>query len=235
MNIPKVKYRSLGLTPYQAGWDLQTQLFNQVLENKMARRNNADIEPLHYLLTCEHPHTYTLGRNGDENHLLANPAYLEELQATFVKINRGGDITYHGFGQLVAYPILDLDCFFSDVGRYIRYLEETVMRVCGHYGIKTERIDGFSGVWIDAETPKARKIAAVGVHLSRWITMHGLAFNVNTDLSYFNHIVPCGIVDKQVTSLQKELGYNLNFEEVERLFCHYFSEVYQCGLIDDHN
>ncbi len=235
MNTKEVIHKHLGLIPYQAGWDLQTQLFNQVLANKLARRDNPALQPLHYMLTCEHPHTYTLGRNGDENHLLANEAYLQELQATFVKINRGGDITYHGFGQLVAYPILDLDCFFSDVGRYIRYLEETVMRVCARYGIATGRIAGLSGVWLDAETNKARKIAAVGVHLSRWITMHGLAFNVNTDLSYFNHIVPCGIVDKQVTSLDKELGYKLDFEEVERLFCQYFAEVYQCELVDNAN
>lgn len=233
MNIPtnEVVFQQLGLIAYQEGWDLQNSLFQKVLANKIARRDSPNLSPLHYLLTCQHPHTYTLGRNGDENHLLANPEYLQELQATFVKINRGGDITYHGFGQLVAYPILDLDCFFSDVGRYIRCLEETVIQVCSFYGIKGARIEGLSGVWIDPHSPQARKIAAVGVHLSRWITMHGLAFNLNTDLSYFNHIVPCGIVDKQVTSLSKELGYTVNFEEVEQIFCRCFAQVYSCRLI----
>ena len=227
----EVIHQRLGLIPYQEGWDLQTKLFNQVLSTKIARRDNPSLSPLHYLLTCEHPHVYTLGRNGDENHLIVNEDFLRSINASFVKINRGGDITYHGFGQLVAYPILDLDCFFADVGRFIRYLEETVIQVCAHYGISCGRIAGLSGVWVEWDSPRARKICAVGVHLSRWVTMHGLAFNVNTELEYFNYIVPCGITDKAVTSLAKELGRKVDFKEVEDLFARFFAEVYRCELV----
>lgn len=214
----EIFYKDLGLVPYQQAWDLQTRLFEQVIERKMHNRKAAEGEQItqfHYLLFCEHPHVYTLGRNGKESHLLLDEAGLQEKEATFHKINRGGDITYHGFGQLVGYPILDMDEFFTDIARYVRILEEAVIRMLAAYDIEGSRIKGLSGVWIEAETERARKICAVGVHLSRWTTMHGFALNVNTDLSYFEYIIPCGIDDKAVTSMQKELGRKVDMEEVK--------------------
>ena len=204
-----IAYQDLGLVPYTTAWDLQTELFNQVIARKMHNREaapDAQVEQFHHLLFCEHPHVYTLGRNGKAEHLLLDEAGLKAHEATFHNINRGGDITYHGFGQVVGYPILDLDEFFTDIGRYIRLLEEAVIQVLLPYGIQGERIKGLSGVWLDATGNDPRKICAIGVHLSRWTTMHGFALNVNTDLSYFKHIVPCGIDDKAVTSMQQELG-----------------------------
>jgi lipoyl(octanoyl) transferase len=177
------------------------------------------------LLFCEHPHVYTLGRNGKESHLLLDEAGLAEKDATFFKINRGGDITYHGYGQVVGYPILDMDEFFTDIARYVRILEETVIRMLTAYGIEGTRIKGLSGVWIEAETERARKICAVGVHLSRWTTMHGFALNVNTDLTYFEYIVPCGIDDKAVTSMQKELGRAVDMEAVKAALKQHFAEL----------
>ena len=214
----EIFYKDLGLVPYQQAWDLQTRLFEQVIERKMHNRKAAEGEQItqfHYLLFCEHPHVYTVGRNGKESHLLLDEAGLQEKEATFHKINRGGDITYHGFGQLVGYPILDMDEFFTDIARYVRILEEAVIRMLAAYDIEGSRIKGLSGVWIEAETERARKICAVGVHLSRWTTMHGFALNVNTDLSYFEYIIPCGIDDKAVTSMQKELGRKVDMEEVK--------------------
>lgn len=177
-----------------------------------------------YLIFCEHPHVYTLGKSGNENNLLVNKDYLKAKGATFYKINRGGDITYHGPGQIVGYPILDLDNFFTDIHKYLRLLEESVILTLKDYGIKAERSKGETGVWLDVGSENARKICAFGVKSSRWVTMHGFAFNVNTDLSYFDNIIPCGIVDKQVTSMEKELGKSLNIKEVqERLKVHLIS------------
>jgi lipoyl(octanoyl) transferase len=224
----EIFYKDLGLVPYQQAWDLQTRLFEQVIERKMHNRKVEASEQhnqFHYLLFCEHPHVYTLGRNGKESHLLLDEAGLAEKDATFFKINRGGDITYHGYGQVVGYPILDMDEFFTDIARYVRILEETVIRMLTAYGIEGTRIKGLSGVWIEAETERARKICAVGVHLSRWTTMHGFALNVNTDLTYFEYIVPCGIDDKAVTSMQKELGRAVDMEAVKAALKQHFAEL----------
>lgn len=224
----EIFYKDLGLVPYQQAWDLQTRLFEQVIERKLHNRKveeSAQQNQFHYLLFCEHPHVYTLGRNGKESHLLLDEAGLVEKKATFHKINRGGDITYHGYGQVVGYPILDMDEFFTDIARYVRILEETVIRMLTAYGIEGTRIKGLSGVWIEAETERARKICAVGVHLSRWTTMHGFALNVNTDLTYFEYIVPCGIDDKAVTSMQKELGRAVDMEAVKASLKKHFAAL----------
>lgn len=239
-NIQKIKshdvrYRDLGLAAYQPTWDYQTTLLKELVERKTNNRHlpvEEQTRQAHYFLVCEHPHVYTLGRNGSESNLLVDADELARLEATYVKINRGGDITYHGFGQLVGYPILDLDEFFTDIARYIRSIEEMIIRVLADYGLVGERIDGASGVWIEATTPRARKICAVGVHLSRWVTMHGFAFNINTDLSYFKHIVPCGIDDKGVTSLAAELGRAVDMDEVKAKVKHYFQEVFGAVYID---
>ncbi len=227
MNAPQVKstlqnvvFRDLGLIDYAEAWELQEKLFNEVVDRKLLNRTlslSEQIPAQHFLLFCEHPHVYTLGRSGDEKHLIATENDLQKLQATFYKNNRGGDITYHGPGQIVGYPILDLDFFFTDIHKYLRYLEEAVILTLKDYGITGGRIEGATGVWLDADKNHlARKICALGVRCSRWVTMHGFAFNVNTDLAYFNHIIPCGISDKSVTSLQKELGRVVDMEEVKK-------------------
>jgi len=216
--LPKVHFQDLGLMDYQEAWDYQEKLFGESIALKIERRNGtSEEETQNHLLFCEHPHVFTLGKSGTEDHLLLNETGLEEHGAKFYKINRGGDITYHGPGQLVAYPLFDLDYFFTDIHKYMRYLEEAVIQVLAHYGIKGERSSGFTGVWIDVETPQARKICAMGVKASRWITMHGIGFNINSNLSYFSHIVPCGIEDKSVTSLQQELGRAVDMKEVKDL------------------
>lgn len=216
--LPKVHFQDLGLMDYQEAWDYQEKLFGESIALKIERRNGtSEEETQNHLLFCEHPHVFTLGKSGTEDHLLLNETGLEEHDAKFYKINRGGDITYHGPGQLVAYPLFDLDYFFTDIHKYMRYLEEAVIQVLAHYGIKGERSSGFTGVWIDVETPQARKICAMGVKASRWITMHGIGFNINSNLSYFSHIVPCGIEDKSVTSLQQELGRAVDMQEVKDL------------------
>nr|WP_294857955.1 lipoyl(octanoyl) transferase LipB [uncultured Fluviicola sp.] len=216
--LPKVHYQDLGLMDYQEAWDYQEKLFGASIALKIERRNGTSQEETqNHLLFCEHPHVFTLGKSGTEEHLLLNETGLEEHEAKFYKINRGGDITYHGPGQLVVYPLFDLDYFFTDIHKYMRYLEEAVIQVLAHYGIKGERSSGFTGVWLDVETPQARKICAMGVKASRWITMHGIGFNINSDLSYFSHIVPCGIEDKSVTSLQQELGRAVDMQEVKDL------------------
>ncbi|WP_300661440.1 lipoyl(octanoyl) transferase LipB [Fluviicola sp.] len=215
---PEVHFQDLGLIDYQEAWDYQEKLFAQSIALKIERRNGTtEEETQNHLLFCEHPHVYTLGKSGTEDHLLLNQDGLDEHEAKFYKINRGGDITYHGPGQLVAYPILDLDYFFTDIHKYMRYLEEAVIQVLAHYGVKGERSAGFTGVWIDTDKPTARKICAMGVKSSRWVTMHGIGFNINSNLSYFSHIVPCGIEDKSVTSLQQELGRPVDMQEVKDL------------------
>ncbi|BDS10052.1 lipoyl(octanoyl) transferase LipB [Aureispira anguillae] len=228
----EIIYKDLGVIPYTEAWDLQTKLFEEVVERKLTNRKlevEEQQEQFHYLLFCEHPHVYTLGRNGKEAHLLLNEATLSQKNATFHKINRGGDITYHGYGQLVGYPILDLDEFFTDIGRYVRLLEEAIIRMLAEYQIVGERIKGLSGVWIGVGTNNPRKICAVGVHLSRWTTMHGFALNVNTDLTYFRHIVPCGIDDKAVTSMEQELGQVVDLDEVKEQLKRHFADLFEAN------
>ena len=213
----KVIYRHLGQKDYKETWDYQETLFKEVIDQKMANRDLEEpVTPHNYLLFVEHPHVYTLGKSGSRDHLLVNEQQLDDAHATYYEINRGGDITYHGPGQIVGYPIFDLDQFFTDIHKYLRYLEEAIILTLEEYGIEASRIDGLTGVWLDANNPsKARKIAAMGVKCSRWVTMHGFAFNVNVDLGYFGNIVPCGITDKQVTSMHLELGRPVDQHEVE--------------------
>jgi lipoyl(octanoyl) transferase len=209
----------LGLIDYQQAWDYQTDLFNKILEVKKQNRDLPAHEQLvtnNYLIFCEHPHVYTLGKSGDDKNLLVDMDGLQKINATYYHINRGGDITYHGPGQLVVYPILDLENFFTDIHQYMRLLEEAVIKTLEHFEIKAGRIKGLTGVWI-GEGSGARKISALGVKTSRWVTMHGLAFNINTDLSYFKHIIPCGIDDKAVTSLNKEIGYEIDMDLIHPL------------------
>lgn len=213
--MTKVKYINLGLIDYKEAWDYQEKLFADNIQRKIDKRNNVPTEETeNYLIFCQHPHVYTLGKSGDANHLLLNDEFLKQIDATYYKINRGGDITYHGPGQLIMYPIFDLDYFFTDIHKYMRFLEEAVIQTLAHYGIESERSSGFTGVWLDTDKPTARKICAMGVRSSRWVTMHGIGFNINSNLDYFNHIVPCGIADKGVTSLAKELGRNVEIDEV---------------------
>jgi lipoyl(octanoyl) transferase len=212
---PLVHLQSLGLIDYKEAWDYQEQLFKGTIDEKIRIRNGeVDLKTKNYLLFCEHPHVYTLGKSGSEDNLLLSDQGLEEKEAQFYKINRGGDITYHGPGQLVAYPIFDLDQFFTDIHKYMRFLEEAVILTLAAFGITGGRVEGLTGVWIDFETNHPRKICAMGVKSSRWVTMHGIGFNVNSDLSYFSNIIPCGIDDKTVTSMQHELGQKVSMEDV---------------------
>jgi lipoyl(octanoyl) transferase len=232
--MKKIYFEDLGLIDFQAAWDFQTEKFNKIVQLKLDNRNLSATEKKvqeHWLIFCEHPHVYTLGRNGKESNLLLDADALRNKNAEFVKINRGGDITYHGPGQIVGYPLLDLDEFFTDIGRYIRFLEEMVIRTLLEYNIESGRITGQSGVWIDVDKATARKICAVGVHLSRWTTMHGFAFNINTNLDYFSNIIPCGISDKAVTSLQKELGRSIDTEEVKTRLLKHFKELFEVEFL----
>lgn len=216
--MPEVIYENLGLIDYKEAWDYQEKLFRSTVEQKIKLRNEESKDPTkNYLLFCEHPHVYTLGKSGDKNNLLLNEDTLEQNDAKYYEINRGGDITYHGPGQLVVYPIFDLDHFFSDIHKYLRYLEESVIQTLAHYGVDAGRVDGLTGVWIDGNKSTARKICAIGVKSSRWVTMHGIGFNVCSDLSYFSHIIPCGIQDKSVTSLERELGREITVSEVSEV------------------
>jgi lipoyl(octanoyl) transferase len=213
--IPTVRFENLGLIDYKEAWDYQEKLFKENIDLKIRIRNGEmELETTNYLLFCEHPHVYTLGKSGSEDHLLLKDQELSDKGATYYKINRGGDITYHGPGQLVAYPIFDLDQFFTDIHKYMRFLEESVISTLKDFGIESGRVEGLTGVWIEGDTPRARKICAMGVKSSRWVTMHGIGFNVNSDLNYFSHIIPCGIDDKTVTSMQQELGRPLDMTEV---------------------
>jgi lipoyl(octanoyl) transferase len=216
----KTQFIDLGLIDYQQAWDYQTDLFNKNLEIKKQNRDLPSNEQRitnNHLIFCEHPHVYTLGKSGDEKNLLIKKEDLHAIQASFYAINRGGDITYHGPGQLVVYPVIDLENFFTDIHQYMRLLEEAVIQTLAEFNISAGRIKGLTGVWIDFENGAPRKICALGVKNSRWVTMHGLAFNVNTDLNYFNHIVPCGIDDKAVTTLQKEMGALLPMAQVKSI------------------
>ena len=228
----KVIFEDLGLIDYKKCWNYQEEIFAKTIETKTKnRKENTSVETKNTLIFCEHPHVYTLGKSGDENNLLVNEEYLKSRGASFYKINRGGDITYHGPGQIVGYPILDLENFFTDIHKYLRLLEEAVILTLKEFGLNAERSVGETGVWFDVETPKARKICALGVKTSRWVSMHGFAFNVNSDLSYFGNIVPCGIVDKQVTSLQKELDKEMDMEEVKNKLKNHISNLFEMELV----
>ncbi len=236
MKINKeVAFRHLGMIDYKEAWDEQTRLFEDIVGTKIANRKKEEGDQVltkNYLLFCEHPHVYTLGKSGEEEHLLADEGELQRIQATYYKINRGGDITYHGPGQIVGYPILDLENFFTDIHKYLRLLEEAVILTLAEYNIAAGRIEGLTGVWIDMEGENPRKICALGVKSSRWVTMHGFAFNVNTDLDYFNYIVPCGISDKAVTSMEKELGHRQSMKQVEEKLKGHIARLFQMNLTE---
>ncbi|MDY3528655.1 lipoyl(octanoyl) transferase LipB [Riemerella anatipestifer] len=233
----QLKFRDLGLMDYPDAFEYQENLMKEIIELKLKNRDRVDgVQELtpNYFLFVEHPHVYTLGKSGNENNMLANTDKLKEINATFIKTNRGGDITYHGFGQIVGYPILDLDNFKTDIHAYMRSLEEVIIRVIAEYGLKGERSEGETGVWLDVGKPYARKICAMGVKTSKWVTMHGFALNVNTDLRYFEYIIPCGIKDKSVTSMERELERKFTDEEIadlkERIKRH-FTQVFGSEFI----
>ena len=237
MSQKLVFYHDLGNIEYGRAWDLQDVFMQENLRKKSAWFSSADTErkaeldTINYFLFCEHPHVYTIGKSGHMENLLVNDTRLKELNVSFYKTNRGGDITYHGTGQIVGYPILDLEHFFTDLGKYMRCLEEVVIKVIAHYGIAGDRLPGSTGVWLEPGTPRARKICAMGVRSSRWVTMHGFALNVNTDLKYFDYIVPCGITDKSVTSISKELGRTVDEQEVKDLILKEFDEVFGTKML----
>jgi len=232
----KTKFVDLGKIDYQQAWDYQTNLFQSILDVKSQNRSLPVSEQLttkNYLLFCEHPHVFTLGKSGDEKNLLVKKEELHTIEATYYHINRGGDITYHGPGQIVVYPIIDMENFFTDIHKYMRLLEESVIQTLAEFNIMAGRISGLTGVWIDFEdSNKARKICALGVKTSRWVTLHGLAFNVNTDLNYFKYIVPCGIDDKAVTSLEKELGKQQDIEQVKSILKNKLSGLFEMEIIN---
>ncbi|HSZ24212.1 MAG TPA: lipoyl(octanoyl) transferase LipB [Cytophagaceae bacterium] len=231
----KVQYQPIGIIEYQDAWDYQTTLFNKIITQKLRNRSfpeNEQIPTENFLLFCQHPHVYTLGRSGTKENLLLDELDLKKKEAVYFETNRGGDITYHGPGQLVGYPILDLDNFFTDIHKYLRFLEEAIILTLEEYGIKAGRIQGLTGVWVDFEEgKKARKICAMGVKASRWVTMHGFALNINTDLSYFTNIIPCGISDKSVTSMSIELGKEISIKEVEEKVKNNLSRLFGMRII----
>jgi|TARA_B110000967_G_scaffold17685_1_gene16641 lipoyl(octanoyl) transferase len=230
--MQKVVFQDLGHKAYQETWDYQTELLQEAVDIKFDNRKNGNQTPTkNHFLFVEHPHVYTLGKSGDVSNLLLNEKQLEDKGITFFKINRGGDITYHGPGQIVGYPILDLENFFTDVHKYLRLLEETIILTIAEYGLKGTRSKGETGVWLDVGTPFARKICALGVRASRWITMHGFALNVNTNLGYFDHIIPCGIKGKAVTSMHAELGEELDLEEVKEKIKKHFCTLFEADFI----
>src|SRR5579862_9883247 len=240
MKNKKVIFQDWGLIDYKKAWDKQEELFAATVDLKTRIRNLKMVtegdeyqeeEPTpNYLVFCEHPHVYTLGKSGKPEHLLLDEQGLKEKNATYYAINRGGDITYHGPGQIVSYPILDLDNFFTDIHLYLRTLEEAVILTLADFGLNAGRYPGYTGVWFDADNDKARKICALGVRCSRWVTMHGLAFNINTNLDYFKNIVPCGIDDKDVTSMQRELGYEIDINEVKEILKHHISVLFSMEI-----
>lgn len=235
MSRQPVTLHDIGTARYQPTWDYQEQLFTAVVETKVHNRDlppNERLPVQHHFILVEHPPVYTLGKSGHMENLLLDEAGLKREGIEFFKINRGGDITFHGPGQIVGYPILDLDEFFTDIHRYLRYLEEVIIKTIAEYGLKGDRLPGATGVWLDPDDPdKARKICALGVRCSRWVTMHGFAFNVNTDLNYFKHIIPCGIDDKDVTSMARELGHEVDMEEVKRNLLHHFEEQFGATIV----
>lgn len=245
--MQEVLFTDLGKMRYRLAWDLQEKILKENVNRKSVERSLATAEGFkndadqavafstkHHLLFVEHPAVYTLGKSGKQEHVLISDEQMEAQQIEFFKTNRGGDITFHGPGQIVGYPLLDLEKFYTDIGKYLRNLEEVIILTMADYGLKGDRSPGETGVWLDPHFKgKERKICAMGVRCSRWITMHGFAFNVNTDLNYFNNIVPCGISDKQVTSLEKELGYALPLEEVKAKVKYYFEQVFNVRLEDN--
>jgi lipoyl(octanoyl) transferase len=227
-----VEFIDWGLLDYQTAWDKQNAVFEGIVALKTQNRTNSTaITTPNYLIFCQHPHVYTLGKSGKPENLLLDEQSLLDKEATYYKINRGGDITYHGPGQIVGYPILDLDNFFTDIHLYLRTLEEAVILTLKDYNIEAGRYPGYTGVWLDADNEKARKICALGVRCSRWVTMHGFAFNVNTDLDYFKNIVPCGIDDKDVTSMKRELGYELDMTEVSTKLKNHIAALFGMRLL----
>ena len=234
MSRRAVRFADLGNVTYREAWDLQEAIFTEVVDRKTANRKLPEGERVptqDTLLFVEHPHVYTLGKSGDLGNLLADDDRLKAINAEFFKTNRGGDITYHGPGQLVGYPILDLDEYFTDIHRYLRTLEEVIIATLADYGLSGDRSPGETGVWLDVGTPFARKICAMGVRASRWVTMHGWAFNLNTDLRYFEYIIPCGIKDKAVTSLQRELGRAVDEVEVKERVAGHFARLFEVDLV----
>jgi lipoyl(octanoyl) transferase len=226
-----VQLQDLGVQDYKTTWDYQEGLFKTIVDLKIKnRREETQFETPNYFLFVQHPHVYTLGKSGDLTNLLLSTIQLKSKNATFYKINRGGDITYHGPGQIVGYPILDLENFFTDIHKYLRFLEEVIILTLAEYGIASSRSEGETGVWLGVGTPFARKICAMGVRASRWVTMHGLALNVNVDLGYFDHIIPCGIKGKAVTSLHVELGVtNIDEEEVKAKIWRHFLALFKAN------
>ena len=224
----KITVSDLGRKDYKEIWDYQAQLLDEIVSLKRQKRNNEEgiITP-NYFLFVEHPHVYTLGKSGDMSNLLLNEEGLKEKNATFYKINRGGDITYHGPGQIVGYPIIDLENFFTDIHKYLRLLEEAIILTIAEYGLKGERSEGETGVWLGVGTPFARKICAMGIRASRWVTMHGFALNVNVNLGYFDNIIPCGIRGKAVTSMEVELGKKISEEEVKEKILKHFKTLFE--------
>lgn len=233
----QIEFVDIGEKDFQETWDFQERLFKSTVNDKIKnRREAAGIITRNYFIYVKHPHVYTLGKSGDLSNLLLSKQQLKDKDATFYKINRGGDITYHGPGQVIGYPILDLDNFFTDIHKYLRFLEEMVILTLEEYGVQSARVEGETGVWLDAGTPFARKICAMGVRASRWITMHGFALNVNTDLGYFDNIVPCGIKDKAVTSLNVELGVDtVPEEEVKKKLLVHFSKLFDADFVSFKN
>jgi lipoyl(octanoyl) transferase len=227
-------FQDLGLIPYKSAFEKQEFFLKQLVELKLQRYNSINPEefasPVNYLFFCEHPHVYTLGKSGKVDNLLISEKMLQQIGAEYFETNRGGDITYHGPGQLVAYPIFDLENFFTDIHKYMRSLEEVVILTCAHFGVSTGRVSGMTGVWVNAESEIPRKICAMGVKTSRWVTMHGLALNVKPNLDYFGYIIPCGLTGKPVTSLQKEMGVEVDFEEVKEVMKNAFSAVFEAEI-----
>lgn len=233
MQNKQVYFQDWAQLDYQQAWDQQEQIFAETVRIKTENRLSEKPLPTpNYLVFVEHPHVYTLGKSGKPENLLLDEKGLQEKEATYYKINRGGDITYHGPGQLVGYPILDLDNFFTDIHLYLRTLEEAIILTLADYGIEAGRYPGYTGVWIDPELPTARKICAMGVRCSRWVTMHGFAFNVNPDLDYFRNIIPCGIDDKAVTSMEQELGRKVDMKEVKLKLKGHIASLFQMELIE---
>ena len=229
----QIKFIDLGTMDYKEAWDFQQNLFDEIVKiKKKNRKNNTNVKTPNYFLFVEHPHVYTLGKSGNYSNLLIDENQLKNKNASFYKINRGGDITYHGPGQIVGYPILDLENFFTDIHKYLRFLEQTVIQTLDNFGIKGERNDGKTGVWIDIDTPFPKKICAMGVRASRWVTMHGFALNVNVDLDYFNNIIPCGLTDNVVTSINKELNQSeTDITEIKNVLKSCFSETFNSEFI----
>ncbi|WP_396161480.1 lipoyl(octanoyl) transferase LipB [Flavobacterium sp.] len=228
----KVQLQDLGNKDYKDTWDYQEELFKEIVDIKVQNsREETSIATPNYFLYVEHPHVYTLGKSGDVSNLLLSEKQLESKGATFYKINRGGDITYHGPGQIVGYPILDLENFFTDIHKYLRFLEEAIILTLAEYGLRGTRSEGETGVWFDVGTPFARKICAMGVRASRWVTMHGFALNVNADLGYFDNIIPCGIKGKAVTSMHAELGKAVDEQEVKEKILKHFQNLFEAEIL----